>query len=212
MEIEIRITTCMTVQREEILDFYEFGQDLKTMEALTSAAEAHGILCGQLCAGSRLTGVGWLKQYLPMLGIKREPWEALTQRLYGLRHFCEEDLESHDLEFALLLPDDEEKIEVRLNALSEWCSGFLAGFGSIGLPAAPLPDEVGAAIKDLQAISQVDVASGEETGEEGENDYFEVAEYVRMAVIGLYQEGVLRHRVSSSGNPTPDNPTPDTLH
>ena len=197
----------MTVEREEILDFYEFGQDLKTMDALASAAEAHGILCGQLCAGSRLTGLGWLKQYLPMLGVKREPWESLTKRLYSLRHFCEEDLESHGMDFALMLPDDEEKIDARLNALSEWCSGFLAGFGSVGLPSAPLPDEVGAAIKDLQAISQVDVASADEDGEEGEHDFFEVAEYVRMAVINVYQECVLKHRVSPV-----DGQTPDTLH
>mgnify|MGYP000938640154 CR=1 FL=1 len=197
----------MTVDREEILDFYEFGQDLKTIDALASPAEAHGILCGQLCAGSRLTGLGWLKQYLPMLGVKREPWEALTQRLYKLRHFCEEDLENPGMEFTLLLPDEEEKIETRLNALSEWCSGFLAGFGSVGLASAPLPEEVGATIKDLQAISQVDVASADDNGEEGETDFFEVSEYVRMAVISLYQECVLRHRVTPS-----DGHTPDTLH
>lgn len=197
----------MTVEREEILDFYEFGQDLKTMDALASAAEAHGILCGQLCAGSRMTGLGWLKQYLPLLGIKREPWDAMTKRLYSLRHFCEEDLENYDMEFTLLLPDDEEKIDARLNALSEWCSGFLAGFGSIGLPSEPLPDEVGAAIKDLQAISQVDVASADEDGEDGENDFFEVAEYVRMAVISLYQECVLRRRVTPA-----EGQAPDTLH
>lgn len=198
----------MTIEREEILDFYEFGQDLKTMDALASASEAHGILCGQLCAGSRLSGLGWLKQFLPMLGVKREPWEALTKRLYQLRHFCEEDLEGHSMDFALLLPDDEEKIEARLNALSEWCSGFLAGFGSIGLPSEPLPEEVGATIKDLQAISQVDVASADDEGETGEHDFFEVAEYVRMAVISLYQECVLRHRVA----PADGNPPDTTLH
>lgn len=194
----------MTAAREEILDFYEFGQDLKSLDALASAAEAHGILCGQLCAGSRVTGLGWLTQYLPMLGVKRDPWEALSQRLYSMRHFCEEDLQSLELDFALLLPDDDEKIDARLNALSEWCSGFLAGFGSIGMPSEPLPAEVGDIIKDLQAISQVDVASANE--EEDEGDYFEVAEYVRMAVIGLYQEVVLRKRSATQVQ------SPDTLH
>ncbi|CBL43706.1 conserved hypothetical protein [gamma proteobacterium HdN1] len=184
------------------------------MDALASAAEAHGILCGQLCAGSRLTGIGWLKQFLPMIGVKREPWEALTQRLYQLRHFCEEDLKGAELDFSPLLPDEEEPITARLNALSEWCSGFLAGFGSIGLSAEIMPDEISAALKDLQAISQVDVASAEEQGESGENDFYEVFEYTRVVVIHLYQECVLRTDVAPTtpmGN-APIGNAPDTLH
>lgn len=196
----------MTVEREEILDYYEFGQDLKTLDALASPAEAHGILCGQLSAGSRMTGLGWLKQFLPLLGVKREPWDALTKRLYSMRHFCEEDLESHSLDFQILLPDDDENIATRLDALSEWCSGFLAGFGSIGSQTQAFSEEVSSLIHDLQSISQVDIASAEGEGEEGESNYFEVVEYVRMAVIGLYQEFVLRQRM------TPQDQAPDTLH
>jgi len=196
----------MTVERDDILDYYELGQDLKTMDAMAGASETHGILCGQLCAGSRLSGLGWLKQFLPLVGVKREPWESLTKKLYSLRHFCEEDLESNALNFQLVLPDDEEVIEVRLNALSEWCSGFLAGFGSISLQSKVLPEEVSSVLKDLQSISQVDVASADEQGEEGEGDYFEVVEYVRMAVISLYQEFVLQHRL------IPQDQAPTTLH
>jgi uncharacterized protein YgfB (UPF0149 family) len=189
-----------------LLDYYEFGEDLKTIDAVTSPSEAHGILCGQLCAGSPLTGLGWLKQYLPMLGVKREPWDALQQRFHAVRLLSEQALKSDELSFQPLLPDDEETIEDRLNALSEWCSGFMAGFGSIQLQSQALPEDVGTLLRDLQSISDVDVGSANEEGEEGESDYFEVVEYVRMAVINVFQEFIMKERLA----PSVDSPA--TLH
>ena len=65
----------LSVQPEDILDYYELEAELGKIQALTSPSEAHGILCGQLSGGMKADGLAWLKLYLPNLGVKREPWE-----------------------------------------------------------------------------------------------------------------------------------------
>ncbi|MAR89724.1 MAG: UPF0149 family protein [Pseudomonadota bacterium] len=178
----------MSLAAEDILDFYELEAELRKIDALAGPSEAHGILCGQLSGG--LKGETWLKQYLPNLGVKGEPWDN-TREWFGElhRHTLQEMLDDQ-FNFMPLLPDDEDPLDARLGSLAEWCAGFLAGFGAMG---SRKPEEFSedtlSALQDIQQISQVDTDIDEE--EEGEAAYFEVVEYVRMAALMIFTEFAL---------------------
>ena len=175
---------------DDVLDYYELEARLNSMQALATPSEAHGILCGQLSGGLKTEGMLWLKQFLLAVGVKREPVKDSCDWFLELRNLTLDDLHNDQFDFMPLLPDDEEPLQTRLAALAEWCSGFLAGFGSVRqYKAQDFNEDCLTALRDLQQISQVDTEIDEE--ELGENHYFEVQEYVRMAALMLFTEFAL---------------------
>lgn len=175
------------MQSDDILDYYELEAELGKIQALASPAEAHGILCGQLSGGLKVEGPAWLKLFLPSIGVKREPWEASRHWFCQWRDCTRDSLGDTQFEFMPLLPDDTDPLEARLSALAEWCAGFLAGFGSMGeRRPEDFTEDTLSALRDLQQISQVDTRVEEE--EPGENAFYEVLEYVRMAALLLFTE------------------------
>jgi uncharacterized protein YgfB (UPF0149 family) len=90
----------------------------------------------------------------------------------------------------LLLPDDEFDLDQRIASLGQWCQGFLTGFAMAGKQqvdgAKTYSEELTEAISDIAAIAQVSADEGDD--EEGEQDYFAVCEYVRVAAMTIYVE------------------------
>lgn len=122
-----------------------------------------------------------------MVGAKTAPNTEAQQWLCLLYGYTIDELEDNQLNFMPLLPDDEDPLIARLGSLAEWCSGFLAGFGTSGSrKVEDFNEEVLDALRDIQQISQVDSEIEEE--EEGEAAYFEVLEYVRMAALMIFTE------------------------
>ncbi|WP_032672962.1 UPF0149 family protein, partial [Pseudomonas syringae] len=85
----------------------------------------------------------------------------------------------------LLLPGDDEPLTERAAALGQWCQGFLAGFG-LAIGEKVLGSEAKAVLEDLAAIAQVQDAL--EESEDGETDFMEVMEYMRVAPLLLFTE------------------------
>ncbi|MCY1558840.1 hypothetical protein D9M68_958120 [compost metagenome] len=85
----------------------------------------------------------------------------------------------------LLLPSDDAPLRERAAALGQWCQGFLGGFGLTARDSA-LSAEAMEVLQDLSAIAQVQNAL--EESEDGENDYMEVMEYLRVALLLLFSE------------------------
>ena len=211
--------------KDQILDYYELEAELKKLETTASTEEAHGILVGQLCGGNKLEGLSWLKQYLPDIGVKRDPWDDTREWFYALRKFVVEDLNDPEFAFQLLLPDDDEPLSRRLSAVGEWCSGFLAGFGTTGeRDEKQYPDDVRSTFRDFSSISQIDAdvveangdesedGSAQEDAEEQEKDYFEVVEYIRMATLIVFNEFVGQYDVPDSASDSRAVSKGRTLH
>jgi uncharacterized protein YgfB (UPF0149 family) len=148
-----------------------------------SPAELHGLLLGRSCAGAGFEIDPWLVDAAELLGAA--PQDSVRQALIGLQEMVKSELTSSDVTVVLLLPNDEAPLSERAVALGQWCQGFLGGFGLTARDSA-LSAEAMEVLQDLAAISQVQNAL--EESEDGESDYMEVMEYLRVAPLLLFSE------------------------
>lgn len=167
-------------------DFDALYDLLDELGAVNSPAELQGVLCGKLCAGAKVSNADWQAQVAETLALMEPPGEALVEILGAMLKINKQQLASDDFTFRLLLPDDEQGLNLRVAALSEWCHGFLGGFGSVGLITQKLEGEAQETLQDFADIVQIDVNG--ETAANGEADFLELVEYVRMAAMSLYLE------------------------
>lgn len=141
-----------------------------------SAAEMHGALSGMLCADLELECERWLQAlFVEEAGALTQTERELLTQLYEATRI---DLGSSDLAFELLLPDDEEPLAGRTQALGHWCQGFLFGLGHC-VGEKNLSDESQEVLRDFAEISRIESAG---SSDEDEDAYAEIAEYVRMGV------------------------------
>src|SRR5581483_12131095 len=87
--------------------------------ALADAAEAHGTLTGCLCATVGYRFEDWLLEILPEG--RAQPLAAAQLR--ALYQATSGALQGSDMEFDLLLPEDEASLDTRTGALAQWCQG-----------------------------------------------------------------------------------------
>ena len=143
-----------------------------------SGWELHGVVCGLAACRS---GEIALQDLLDLVGV-----EALTDQA-SVEAFVGESvaaLVADDLSFALLLPDDDVPLELRMEALADWSGAFLAGLGA-GLGSrdvSSLPEEAQEVIDDFSAITELDAASADE-GESAETDLLQLQEFVKVGVL-----------------------------
>jgi yecA family protein len=157
---------------------------LAQLDSDLEPAECHGVLCGMLCSPDGFDSDLWLQHvtgYPEDLPLEYQSTDALHDLVRRTLH----GMESEDLQFELLLPDDDESLVARTDALGCWCRGFLSGFG-ITRGVAARSAESQEFLGDLYRISQVDPA--EVQGEVGERAFLEIVEYARMGAILLREE------------------------
>jgi uncharacterized protein len=165
-------------------DHHRIQELLAQEHALAGAAEAHGTLAGCLCGAAGYRFEDWLREILPEG--RASPHASATLR--ELFDGTAAALVAPDMEFTLLLPEDDESLEARTASLAEWCQGFLYGLGAGSISdAAELPGEVGEIVRDLTEITRAGVDAGE--GEESnESAYAELVEFVRVGAQLLFEE------------------------
>jgi uncharacterized protein YgfB (UPF0149 family) len=178
--------------------YTEIQRVLTDERSMTDAAEAHGTLTGCLCAAIGYRFEDWLLEILP----EGRAHPLATAALRQLYLDTSGALEGSEMEFDLLLPEDEEVLDTRTVALAQWCQGFLYGLGgSVIQDASGLPGEIGEIVRDLTEITRVGVDSGE-SEESNESAYAELVEFVRVGVQLVFEElGPLRDQPSSPGAP-----------
>lgn len=168
--------------------YAELKQYLHAAGAESSAAGAHGLLCGMVTVAGSSRSELWQE---PVLGADNTLSVAARQCIDALGTLQTDILTHlHDdaLGFHPLLPADSAALPVRARALGEWCEGFLFGLALGGLREdMALPDTVREVMQDFYEISHSGFHQ-DVPDEADEVAYTEIAEYVRVSVLLLHEE------------------------
>lgn len=169
-----------------MLDYDELNSLLIHVQAGARAAECHGFLCGQICVTGANVAEAWHDYLLADIDGDEQLHECHTE-LSDLASIIEAQIDSPDLDFQLLMPDDEHSLVERSKALAEWCAGFLGGLGTAGIGQDhEMSGECNEIVDDIARIARIRSAESED--EESESALMELVEYIRIGVLMLYQE------------------------
>ena len=151
-----------------------------------SAAAWHGLVSGALavnvaCNLERCLQTVWSPEQ--GMGDYSASNLALLAELYS---GTQGQLTDSNLQFELLLPSDESlAFGDQVQALIDWCEGFLYGLAVGGLrDMNKLPEQVEEIIEDFQKIAQVEV----EEQESDEEALYELTEFVRVSTLLIAEE------------------------
>jgi uncharacterized protein len=179
-----RTTVLLTVMISEIR-FKDFEDVLATAGSLADAAEAHGSLCGALCSMSPYKMQDWVNEILPDGAALSDEAAAMIEKVFTA---TATSFGEQGMEFEPLLPDDEQPLNGRANALALWCTGFLYGLGTGHISdLEALNGDVGEIVRDFTEISR---ATGDdaEADESNEQAYAELVEFIRVAAQVVFEE------------------------
>jgi len=176
--LDINYMTQVSLPNYRELDFALAQNELKL-----HPSELHGLFCGIL-SGNLDSKVTW-ETLVP--DATKEVLEAhpILETLYTT---SAQQLDAFLFEFQLLLPPDADDLPVRAEALTLWCQGFLTGLKLVHIQIVDREQsEITEAINDLVEIAKMNYEEVV-SSEEDEAAYVELVEYIRMAVILIYQD------------------------
>ena len=155
-------------------------------EAEAYAAEFHGFVCGQLCVSGKADEELW-KDFLDVQSNDDELVQLCYDEALQLISQTIEQLQAEEFGLQLLLPDDNSSIGLRVEALVNWCHGFLNGYGlSEAQNKSGTTGECNEIIEDFTQMCRLDLADEEPDDEE--QSYMELVEYARVGAIFIYEE------------------------
>lgn len=146
-----------------------------------SAAEIHGIASGMVCVNNRTEFKSWMKEIAQDYAALDPNDKAALEELFIQTSAV---LNNQEFDFDLLLPDDNCPLPERLEALRQWCRGYLFGIGT-GAFNSVWPEDMREVIKDISELTKLD---SDAEGEDAESDFMEIAEYVKTGVVFINAE------------------------
>ncbi len=173
-------------------DISALDETLFKVDATMGAAESHGALCGMLCAQGTTDLSEWMGHVLGEQEQGNVFLRDLANQLSDLHQSTLSQMNDPYGGFQLLLPDDDDDLDERTEALGDWCLGFVYGLAAGGISEdSELPEDTRELLADFIEISRAgnDVADMEDvSAEEDEVAFVEVVEYVRTGVLLINEE------------------------
>lgn len=151
-------------------------QVLRDKGADVSAAEAHGMATGMLCVDARADQTNWLAE---LFGNESSEGDGILVELFEQTRAL---LTDDDYTFDLLLPDSgEDGLEIEIEAVRDWCQGFLYGIG-YSRSSSNWSGDTGEILKDIVEITKIEIPAVDEVTDEDHAAFVEIQEYLRVAV------------------------------
>ncbi len=168
--------------------YQEIQTVLSNAHQLITPAELHGLICGMICHGLKKLDQTAIDDMLMLDAHDHDIDPKTTQVLQTLFTATQTKIQSFELDFQLLLPDEEYVLQDRVSEFAKWCDGFLAGIGLARTPCTYRDEhEVADILHKLGQAAKLPLHNMAFT-EEDEAIFFEVLEFVRLAVFAVYQE------------------------
>jgi len=187
---------------ESTVDFDGLANGLFDQGCAVSPAEVHGCLSGILAAGAERSGevaLVWLQRCLAL-----DPVGELAGTIIALYEHTALALDSEDMAFAPLLPDEGFEVELRITALGDWSRGFVAAYAQY-LALRPVSErdlrpDTAELLNDMVAIAQA-IAGDDDDEDALEDQLYEVVEYLRVAAMNIYLDTAVEP-IDSDGMPS----------
>lgn len=152
-------------------------------------SELHGLVSGVASVCDAPTANVWqtLLTELSFSELEPKALELLTEEAQDLVALLVDEDDSY--QFLPLLPDDDHSLYERLMALKNWANGYMTGFG---VTDSALRPEENSLFNDLAKIGalridEFDDALQGSDNPEGEVQYMELLEFVRMIPVSVAQ-------------------------
>lgn len=155
---------------------------LVDQDADIRASEIQGLLAGLLAASGGVKPEEYAGRLAEYADLELARFSEIAVHLETLFTTLQESWDGMGLEFELLIPEDDELIEERADALGAWCEAFLAGLGLSGefTQETQLTADARQALEDLSEIARIEV---DEADEDLEKAFADVSEHVRLAAL-----------------------------
>lgn len=177
-------------------DYRDLSKALEKTALKLHPSQVHGLVSGLLC-GNPSSSAAWEEL---VTGGKETP--KTHDVLQGLYDATAKQLGEFLFDFQLLLPPESDELPARAEALTLWCQGLLTGLKLAQVQIINRePGEITEAIGDIVEIAKMNFEEVV-SSEEDEEAYEELVEYVRMAVILIYQDLREAESVKKAKNPT----------
>lgn len=168
-----------------MIEFDDLSRLLGMTRAEVGAAECHGFLCGQVC----ISAIPDRELWQEVLDSRSED-EALLcschEEIAQIVSEIEAQLDAPELGFRLLLPAEGCPLAERVQALADWCQGFLRGVAAVDQEErAPLSEDCVEWLEDLGRIGEVSADDDDGTSEAA---LVEIEEYVRIGAQTIFEE------------------------
>lgn len=168
--------------------FQDTQEALRRANVLVDAAECHGSLCGLLSAGKFALKQQWLAQTLENTDPSNAAVIECRRLLETLWSETHEALLGEEFSFEPLLPESGDALADRVEAMAEWCDGFMYGLGLAEVQSFDkLPPDVAEVLRDFADIGRGGLVLGEDR-EEDELAYMELSEYLRVGTQLVHDE------------------------
>jgi hypothetical protein len=170
-----------------LFSFETLDRALNQAGSYIGAAEIHGLQSGMICGEKIANAFNWEEALIHELSGVRPNADLLKQLNYLYMHTSYQ-LQGFGFGFDLLLPNEHTNLNKRAKALADWCRGFLCGLGLAGIQDNIITSKMTKeSIKDLSQIAYIE-AGDDELLEEQEKAFFELTEYVKIAVQTIQVE------------------------
>lgn len=159
---------------------------LNEAEISQHPVEVHGALVGLICGGVHEHSEGFLQPLAELMNDGHSLPVPLKHLVTDMYHDIVQRLADTDFGFTPLLPEEEEPLATRVEALSLWVQSFLTGLAVIQPKLNHGSAQLREVIQDLAEIARVELDVVDD--EESEAAYAEIFEFVRVAAILCFSE------------------------
>lgn len=173
---------------EENLSYIGMESLLRRVDCQYSAAEVQGTACGLLAVNLNADAELWYGQIFQERDKENIFQQDISHELNRYLQVLRVQMQDSNFDFSLLLPEDDESLADRAEAMQEWTQGFLLGIALAGLQnLGDLPEDSKELVDDFIEISK---AGQFDTSDEDESEdaYLHIVEYLRMGVLLIAEE------------------------
>jgi len=176
------------IDMDEPIDYDDVAGCLERAGLELLPSEVHGIACGMLAGDNAADKIKWVQELVPTIEQGNVLQNDAIREMGNLFDRAQREMQDSQFRFELFLPEDDDSLATRMEALQDWCQGFILGMTMVGIKDySALPEDSRDLLEDFVNIG----TSGEfdfDDEQESEIAFTDISQYVRVGVLLINEE------------------------